>query len=906
MEYNRTSKNDDIEPIDYHPLSESESHSTEEMKTSGAATGADSSSDTSSEDVEPVEPVGEPTAAEGQPRRKMPAVSPILRLNAVETTRAVHAGSCKQSTAENKTKLPCRKGEEKPPSPPGPSLGLIVWNVNHFSAPITNKNDNNTRRSNMSNADRLTAIRVMLKYCDWAEVLALNEVNESGGPYLKAEMARLSADPDFPDELEVHLGPLLRSYSWQSPKEVYPKPNKSTKNQDISEFSDWAEKEYIKHKKERRKQRGKKGQAPPSEEKEPPPEHWYDDQEFVLRKAEEFAQDLEDRGENGAAFLEKMKTYYAAEENGGRKPMVRYREYYPIVFRKSSGIRVVSVSVVNDDGTVIEDVQEEKEYVFRDTTVPRKENPHHYRPAVVYHLVKVSKDKNGNEVNHMIDLAVIHTTPAGNEFDRREIYNKQLGPILGALDTSKYLFAAGDYYVGFESLVEDQEGLTPEEKKATMKKKNAMRNTHALTAQTNFPEGLEGVGSGSGTNRSSKNPDPHLETKNGFPSLINHQVADYGMIAIKRWESKAVGLLPGPQMIELLGRAPLLLSDYMSQAMAEWTKYSDHAPVGFILGPCCDEKAEEKVRNAVDMDDETWKKVREKLNVYEKAWDVAVAKRKERERTEAQEFRLHMMYGVENPDRIPTESTNRIIVADVNGVLHFRIFDGEGNMLVDTDMQTLTEQLPEIEEVREELLELLHPHNFKKHVAEAIDLVLAIVYHPQVMLPDLRGLHPLEFERDPYERLPDPKQQDIQTKQGKFVVHQKLYRDLAEQKEKLSNELAKLKTEIHKNEDPDHKASQKKEYSKKLKDYAAVVKELDQWKKDLEADKPKKKKAKPAADEKPAETKRKGREPEETPAKKAKPAAERKPAVKKRKGGEPEAKPAKKAKGPDREEGEDT
>ena len=59
---------------------------------------------------------------------------------------------------------------------------------------------------------------------------------------------------------------------------------------------------------------------------------------------------------------------------------------------------------------------------------------------------------------------------------------------------------------------------------------------------------------------------------------------------------------------------------------------------------------------------------------------------------------------------IPTEGKNLIIVTAVNNVLHFRIFDSDGKMAVDTDEESLTEQAQQIEDLRKQLKSLWPPH----------------------------------------------------------------------------------------------------------------------------------------------------------------------------------------------------
>ena len=59
-------------------------------------------------------------------------------------------------------------------------------------------------------------------------------------------------------------------------------------------------------------------------------------------------------------------------------------------------------------------------------------------------------------------------------------------------------------------------------------------------------------------------------------------------------------------------------------------------------------------------------------------------------------FDLRLMSSVNDVNVIPTEGKNLIIVAAVNNVLHFRIFDGDGKEVVDTDENRLKEEKPQI------------------------------------------------------------------------------------------------------------------------------------------------------------------------------------------------------------------
>ena len=79
---------------------------------------------------------------------------------------------------------------------------------------------------------------------------------------------------------------------------------------------------------------------------------------------------------------------------------------------------------------------------------------------------------------------------------------------------------------------------------------------------------------------------------------------------------------------------------------------------------------------------------------------------------------------------IPTEGKNLIIVAAVNHVLHFRIFDGDGKVVVDTDEKRLTEQARQIEDLRKQLESLWPPHELtRSDKGRVITAVTSIVGH---------------------------------------------------------------------------------------------------------------------------------------------------------------------------------
>jgi hypothetical protein len=67
---------------------------------------------------------------------------------------------------------------------------------------------------------------------------------------------------------------------------------------------------------------------------------------------------------------------------------------------------------------------------------------------------------------------------------------------------------------------------------------------------------------------------------------------------------------------------------------------------------------------------------------------------------------LRLMSSVKNVDGIPIKAKGLIIVAAVRNVLHFRIFDSEGDKVVDTDETNLTSQTERIEDLKKQLEEL--------------------------------------------------------------------------------------------------------------------------------------------------------------------------------------------------------
>jgi phage tail-like protein len=123
---------------------------------------------------------------------------------------------------------------------------------------------------------------------------------------------------------------------------------------------------------------------------------------------------------------------------------------------------------------------------------------------------------------------------------------------------------------------------------------------------------------------------------------------------------------------------------------------------------------------------------------------------------------LHLMSSVKDARDIPRVGEDQIIVAAVNQVLHFRIFDGDGRMVVDTDEDRLREEARPIEDLRKQLVNLWPPHEpTGSEKGQVIDAVTSIVGHalpgqdgkPRPFHLRVRAPAAAESQRDLIERI---------------------------------------------------------------------------------------------------------------------------------------------------------
>jgi hypothetical protein len=63
-----------------------------------------------------------------------------------------------------------------------------------------------------------------------------------------------------------------------------------------------------------------------------------------------------------------------------------------------------------------------------------------------------------------------------------------------------------------------------------------------------------------------------------------------------------------------------------------------------------------------------------------------------------------------NISDIPSKGENQVVVAGVGNVLHFRIFDQDGNAVIDTDETKLPSQVERISDLKNQLTNLWPPH----------------------------------------------------------------------------------------------------------------------------------------------------------------------------------------------------
>jgi hypothetical protein len=91
---------------------------------------------------------------------------------------------------------------------------------------------------------------------------------------------------------------------------------------------------------------------------------------------------------------------------------------------------------------------------------------------------------------------------------------------------------------------------------------------------------------------------------------------------------------------------------------------------------------------------------------------------------------LRLMSSVKDASGIPTAGESLMILTVANRVLHFRVFDDDAKMVVDTDAKRLPEQAQSIEVLKEQLEGLWRPHQLtEREKVWVITSVTLIVGH---------------------------------------------------------------------------------------------------------------------------------------------------------------------------------
>jgi proteasome lid subunit RPN8/RPN11 len=98
----------------------------------------------------------------------------------------------------------------------------------------------------------------------------------------------------------------------------------------------------------------------------------------------------------------------------------------------------------------------------------------------------------------------------------------------------------------------------------------------------------------------------------------------------------------------------------------------------------------------------------------------------------SERYDLRLMSSVKDVSDIPRGGKDLIILAALENVFHFRVFDGDGKLVVDTDEKRLTHQARQIEDLRMLIVDMSPPHelagNEKCRVITAVTSIVG--YNP--------------------------------------------------------------------------------------------------------------------------------------------------------------------------------
>jgi hypothetical protein len=114
----------------------------------------------------------------------------------------------------------------------------------------------------------------------------------------------------------------------------------------------------------------------------------------------------------------------------------------------------------------------------------------------------------------------------------------------------------------------------------------------------------------------------------------------------------------------------------------------------------------------------------------------AVAKAVSKANSAGTLYDVQLMPALKDASGISTAGKNLVIVAAVNNVLHFRVFDDNGTVVVDIDEKRLMEQARQIDDLRKELESLWPPHELtRSDKRRVLTTLTSIVGH----IPGIKG-----------------------------------------------------------------------------------------------------------------------------------------------------------------------
>lgn len=282
-------------------------------------------------------------------------------------------------------------------------------------------------------------------------------------------------------------------------------------------------------------------------------------------------------------------------------------EYYPIAFNpaKYKYLGSIAVSTKGDE--------------LKQSDITWTKNPFllayiKFRPIVVHKLAR--KNADGNVSKDEIWYGMVHTSPKGDEFDRRKIYEQQLTGSLPKLKAmakgmNAQLIIGGDYYIAEEALVSNPPAVRNVNSRAASATKDDVRMTTDQMSQANLNAGSP-VGwspfdkklSTGKINEVRNLQHPRTKVPYNYKGALGGmnlqdtrsltgtnsneaglQSADYFIVDPKTSKTFQTGV------IDPLSGQPSLMESEDKDISNAWFSFSDHVPVMLVVSGEQDDKA---------------------------------------------------------------------------------------------------------------------------------------------------------------------------------------------------------------------------------------------------------------------------------------------------------------------------